>query len=122
MDDVKAIYHHKIRDESKFLDKHKYCLKDFCCLYHNNKEKYSEATRLPLVFHEKLKKVFSRTLTMQAWVLHKTRMEVSIMILGVNVPKTQFCGRVRIELAMSSTVSHFNNSAGSRAELFSTIV
>ena len=58
---VWAIYYHMIKGDSTSLDElHTYCPKtqDSWCLYHSNREKYTENTRLPSVFLTELKPIF----------------------------------------------------------------
>ena len=124
-----AIYYHMIKDDSKSLEEqHKYCPKtqNSWCLYHSNREIYTENTRLPSVFLTELKNIFEHLTDSD--ILERCRRgftqnqnECINGVLWSKCPKTKFCGKVRVSLAVSKTVSHFNTGAGHRAALFSSI-
>ena len=52
--------------------------------------------------------------------LTQNQNEAANQVLWTKCPKTKFCGRVKLLLAVCETVIHFNNGAGARAVLLKT--
>ena len=49
--------------------------------------------------------------------LTQNQNEAANQVLWTKCPKTKFCGRVKLQLALCETVTHFNSGAGARAVL-----
>ena len=78
--------------------------------------------RLPYVFVEQLKPIFTRLsedklLDHCLQGLTQNQNEAANQVLWGKCPKTKFCGRNKVLLAVTETVSHFNTGAASTASL-----
>lgn len=127
--DIWAIYHHMIRDDSQKLEvQHKLCPKssDTWCKFWqdktNNTSNYNESSRLPEIFRTELKPLFTRLsdddlLGRCLRGLTQNQNEAVNGILWAKCPKNKFCGRRRIVTAVCETIGTFNTGAASKAVL-----
>ena len=120
-----AIYHHIITDDSKHLsEQHVFCPKGptSWCVFWREPAKYNQNNRLPSVFIPELKPLFTN-LTKKDLLqrclsgLTQNQNESVNGVLWSKCPKTKFCGKSKILLAVSETVTHFNSGSGSRVKL-----
>jgi len=127
-----AIYHHMIREESKSLEEqHKYCPKEadsWCKFWYdkaNNTETYDDKSRLPSVFIEELKPIFTRLsdedlLKRCLEGQTQNRNESVNGKLWSKCPKSRYCGKRRVVIAVCETVGVFNTGAASKATLMNS--
>ena len=133
-DGIWAIYYHMIKsdDNTPLEEQHKFCPKDkqtWCKFWHdklfaskNDKKTYDESKCLPPVFRNELKNVFKRLsddnqLSRCLRGLTHNQNEAINCQLWQRCPKTHFCGKRRVVLAVCETVCVFNTGAGSTALL-----
>ena len=114
---VWAIFYHMIRSDSPLEEQHKFCPRDAWCKFWRNKECYNEDNRLPPLFAEHLKPIFNRLtnddLLNRCLKGHTQNQNESINgVLWSRCPKTKFCGKVKVELALAETICQFNSGAG----------
>ena len=125
--DIWAIFKHIIRDNSQSLDEqHSLCPRDSWCTYWSNREKYNDQKRLASVFIEVLKPLFinltkSELLKRCLQGLTQNQNEAINGLLWSKCPKTKFCGKVKVLLAVSETISHFNTGSGSTVTLLNQL-
>ena len=122
-DSIWAIFHHMIKDDSCSLEQqHKLCPKDSWCKFWNNAESYDENNRLPCVFIEELKPIFTR-LTSDDLLNRCLQGQTQNRNESVNgqlwsrCPKSRYCGKRRVVIAVCETVGVFNTGAASRAAI-----
>ena len=125
--DIWAIFKHIIRDNSQSLDEqHSLCPRDSWCTYWSNREKYNDQKRLASVFIEVLKPLFlnltkSKLLKRCLQGLTQNQNEAINGLSWGKCPKTKFCGKVKVLLAVSETISHFNTGSGSKVTLLNQL-
>ena len=131
--DIWAIYHHMIKANSSPLsEQHKHCPKGSgsWCKYwkdrFNGSKTYDDDTRLPTVFQPLLQGLFSRLTEkelLERWLkgLTQNQNESINAILWKRSPKTNFCGKRRVRVAVAETVGNFNTGAGSEAVLLDSL-
>ena len=124
--DIWAIFKHMIQDSSQSLDEQpSLSPKDSCCTYWSNREKYNDEKRLASVFIEVLKPVYKLFINLSKRELLNRRLqgltqnqnEAINGLLWSKCPKTKFCGKVKVLLAVSKTIIHLNTGSGSRETL-----
>ena len=122
---VWAIYHHMICNDSISLkEQHSFCPKgpSSWCTFWRDPSSYDSSKRLPSVFLNELKPLFTRLTAdellsrcMQGFTQNQN--ESINNVLWNRCPKTIFCGRERLLLAVSETVCTFNTGAASKVML-----
>ena len=122
-----AIFKHMIWDESIILDEqHKLCPKNSWYSYWSNRGSYNDDKRLPSSFLDVLKPVF-KNLTKNELLnrclkgLTQNQNQAINGILWSKSPKTKFCGKTKVVLAVTDTVSYFNTGAASQIALLNSI-
>lgn len=127
--DIWAIFYHLIEDDKKTLEEqHQSCPQDentwckFRLDKHNNTASYNNASRLPVAFIAELKPIFERLsndnlLDRCLSGLTQNQNESINGLLWLHCPKTKFCGKSRVELAVAETTCEFNEGAGCKAVL-----
>ena len=121
--DIWAIFKHRIVNEKESLAvQHNLCPQDKWCKYWNNPIEYTNSGRLPSVFIDELKPLFTRLsddelLDRCMQGLTQNQNEAINQILWSKCPKTKFCGQHKLALAVCETVTHFNTGSGSKAVL-----
>ncbi|XP_068700909.1 uncharacterized protein [Montipora foliosa] len=122
---VWAIYHHMIKNDLCSLEEqHKLCPKDqdTWCKFWKDKAAYKEDNRLPCVFVEELKPIFTR-LTSDDLLKRCLQGQTQNRNESVNgqlwsrCPKSRYCGKRRVVIAVCETVGVFNTGASSKAVL-----
>ena len=109
-----AIFYHMIRsDDSSLSEQHKYCPHNGWCKFWADKTNYLEDKRLPSVFLKELKPIFMRLtnddlLSRCLNGLTQNQNESINGILWSKCPKTKFCSKTKVELAVSETICQFN--------------
>ena len=120
-----AIVYHMIKDESSSLEEqHKLCPKgeDTWCKFWKDRTSYKEDNRLPSVFIEELKPIFIR-LTNDDLLKRCLQGQTQNRNESVNgqlwsrCPKSKYCGKRRVIIAVCETVGVFNTGAASKANL-----
>ena len=120
-----AIHHHMIKDESSSLhEQHKLCPKgeDTWCKFWKDQASYKEDNRLPSVFNEELKPIFTR-LTDDDLLKRCLQGQTQNRNESVNgqlwsrCPKSKYCGKRRVVIAVCETVGVFNTGAANKAKL-----
>ena len=104
-------------------EQHRYCPKtdDSWCTYWREPAKYNDEKRLPSCFVIELKPLFIN-LTKHELLgrclagLTKNQNESINGVLWSKCPKTKFCGKYKVSLAVTETVVHFNFGSTSRAK------
>ena len=123
-----AIYYHMIKDESSSLEEqHKLCAKgeDTWCKFWKDQASNKEDNRLPSVFIEELKPIFTR-LTNDELLKRCLKGETQNRNESVNgqlwsrCPKSKFCGKRRVVIAVCETVGVFNTGAANKANLMNS--
>ena len=118
-----AIFKHRIRnDDEPIVSQHDLCPRASWCLFWSSPDSYDDSKRLPSVFYNELKPLFTRLsddslLGRCLRGLTQNQNEAANQVLWTKCPKTKFCGRVKLQLAVCETVTHFNSGAGARAVL-----
>ena len=116
-----AVFYHSIIQPSMNLDEqHDLCPRQSWCNYWTDKENYTESRRLPVVFADLLKSIFTRlsnrTLLSRCQGGYTQNQNESINnVLWTRCLKTKFCGYNKVYLAVCDTVSHFNAGAAAKA-------
>ena len=95
------------------------------CIFWSHNESYDNSKRLPPAFYNELKPLFIRLsddslLNRCLLGLTQNQNEAINQVLWSKCPKTRFCGRVKLELAVCETITKFNSGAGSKAVLLKT--
>ena len=116
-----AIYKHRIRNDDESLDvQHDNCPRDGWCLYWKCRKNYNDSIRLPHVFIDELRPLFSRlsedTLLdrcLRGWTQNQN--EAANQILWSKCSKTKFCGRDKLLLATCESIAQYNTGAASKA-------
>ncbi|XP_065068314.1 uncharacterized protein LOC135693699 [Rhopilema esculentum] len=127
---VWAIFCHTIANSNESLEQqHRYCpqASDTWCKFvkdkiHNTKS-YSEEGRLPEVFHDELKPIFTRLsdrVLLQRCLAGMTQNQNECVNgqVWARCPKTRFCGKRRVVVAVCETIAVSNTGAASKAKLF----
>ena len=124
-----AIFHHSIASSQIDLkEQHKYCPQgtDSWCQYvldqHDNTSKYSEDQRLPEAFRKELNPIFLRLAKddlLERCVngLTQNQNEAVNGQLWNFCPKSRFCGKRRVRIAVCQTVGVFNTGAASKGTI-----
>ena len=124
-----AIYHHMIKDDTLSLEEqHKLCPKgkDSWCKFWKDKENntatYNDDKRLPHVFLHELKPIFTRLskddlLGRCLKGLTQNQNESVNGQVWSRCPKSRYCGKRRVVIAVCETVGVFNTGAASKATL-----
>ena len=122
-----AIFKPMIQDNSQLLDEqHSLCPKDSWCTYWSYREKHNDQKHLELVFIEVMKPLFlnlskNELLNRCLQGLTQNQNEAINGLLWSKCPKTKFCGKVKVLLAVSETISHFNIRSGSKVTLLNQL-
>lgn len=122
---VWAIYHHMIKDDSCSLEEqHKLCPKGegTWCKFWKAPEEYKEDNHLPCVFIDELKPIFIRLTNddlLKRCLQGQTqnRNESINGQLWSRCPKSRYCGKRRVVIAVCETVGVLNTGAASKASL-----
>ena len=125
--DIWVIFKHMIRDNSQSLDQqHSLCPKGSWCTYSSNWKKYNGQKRLASVFTEVLTSLFINL--SKSELLHRclqgstqNQNEAINGLLWTKCPKTKFCGKVKVLLAVSETISHLNTGPGFKVTLLNQL-
>ena len=121
--DIWAIYKQMIRNEDETLEQqHDFCQRNGWCSFWSCRNKYVDKNRLPHVFVDLLKPLFTRltedTLLDRCLLgLTQNQNEAANHVLWNKCPKTKFCGRDKVLLAVTETVTYFNTGAASKTIL-----
>ena len=117
-----AIFYHIIQSDLLLSEQHTYCPHNGWCKFWTNKESYTVNNRLPNVFAKELKPIFIR-LTKDELLnrclrgLTQNQNEAVNGVLWSRCPKTKFCSKTKVELAVSETICHFNAGSVEDASL-----
>ncbi|XP_065062199.1 LOW QUALITY PROTEIN: uncharacterized protein LOC135689025 [Rhopilema esculentum] len=126
---VWAIFCHTIANSNESLEQqHRYCpqASDTWCKFVKIKfitKSYSEEGRLPEVFHDELKPIFTRLsyrVLLQRCLAGMTQNQNECVNgqVWARCPKTRFCGKRRVVVAVCETIAVSNTGAASKAKLF----
>ena len=102
-----AIFKPMIQDNSQLLDEqYSLCPKDSWCIYWSYREKHNDQKHLKLVFIEVMKPLFinlskNELLNRCLQGLTQNQNEAINGLLWSKCPKTKFCGKVKVLLAVS---------------------
>ena len=112
-------------DDVNLSVQHQFCPKDSWCRYWADNSNYSEASRLPSVFNLILNPIFSRLsnediLGRCLKGLTQNQNEAINGMLWSVYPKTKFCGRSKVLLAVTDTVLKFNSGSGNKLPLLNS--
>ena len=116
-DAIWAIFNHTIIQRSMTLeDQYKLCPREGWCKFWADKKSYSEGKRLPAVFGDLLKPIFTR---LSNWELlsrcqggfTQNQNEAINQVLWSRCLKTRFCGYYKLKLAECDTIAHSNGGA-----------
>lgn len=130
---VWAIYNHMICSSTMSLkDQHKYCPKgnDSWCKFNkdctNKTSQYKQDHRLPEVFRSELLPIFTRLskndlLSRCLDGMTQNQNESINAVLWSKCPKTKFCGKRRVEIAVCETIGVFNIGAAAKADLMRSV-
>ena len=124
-----AIYNHMIIADKLSLDEqHSLCPKaiNSWCKYWSNRGNYNDANRLPSIFLDEIRPIFTNLTNNELLKrclkgFTQNQNESTNGILWSKCPKTKFCGRTKVLLAVSETIMHFNTGAGSRVSVLSGV-
>ena len=124
-----AIFKHMIKCDSESLEEqHRYCpkIQSTWCKFWKDGAKYNEDKRLPSAFLEELRPIFvrlSEDKLLQRCLMGLTQNQNEAIngILWSNCPKTSFCGRQKVEIAVCETVCYFNSGAASKGIILKKI-
>ena len=124
-----AIFYHVVIDIKSSLEvQHRFCpkSKDSWCKYWSAPNKYTQEHRLAPVFFDEPLHIFTHLtnedlLKRRLKGLTQNQNESVNGVLWSRCAKNKFCGKVKVELAVSDTVSHFNSGSASRASLLSIV-
>ena len=123
-----AIFHHMILPEEAIPlpEQHQYCPRDSWCKFWASNAMYKEDSRLPSVFKLLLKQIFSRLsnndiLGRCLKGLTQNQNEAINGMLWAVCPKTKFCGRSKVLLAVADTVLKWNSGAGNKLILYNDL-
>ena len=118
---------HMIRNDDETLEQqHDFCPRNGWCKFWACRSEYVDKNRLPHVFVELLKPLFTR-LTEDSLLescllgLTQNQNEAVNQVLWTKCPKTKFCGRDKVLLAVTETVAYFNTGAASKATLLKSL-
>ena len=123
VNDIWAIPHHMVVDPNTPLnEQHRFCPKheNTWCKYWSKNKEYDQTNRLPEVFMEELKPIFTRLsdeklLKRCLKGLTQNQNESANGQLWSRCPKTVHCGRKKVTIAVCETVCVFNTGAASKA-------
>ena len=121
--DVWADSKHMVRNDTETLEQqHDYCPKDGWCNFWKSRDNYDDENRLPTVFYDLLEPIFQRLskndlLNRCLRGMTQNQNESVNGVLWGQCLKTKFCGRKKVELAVSETVCEFNTGAYSKVSL-----
>ena len=107
-------------------EQHKLCPKNSWCSYWGNRGSDNDDKRLPSSFLDVLKPIF-KNLTKNELLnrclkgLTQNKNEAINFILWSKCPKTKFCGKTKVALAVTDTISYFNTGAASQITLLNSI-
>lgn len=116
-----AGFKHVIKDPDVPLEvQHDLCPKYGWCKFWRNRVEYNEDGRLPAVFKEVLKPLFTRSTNKELLSrcqsgYTQNQNESVNSVLWSKCLKTKFCGYKKVQLAVSDTVSHFNAESAAKA-------
>ena len=124
-----AIFKHMIRSDGESLkQQHYYCpqTKDTWCKFWKEGAEYHDEKRLPSAFQEELKPIFvrlSEDKLLERCLLGLTQNQNEAIngILWSNCPKTIFCGKQKVEIAVCETISVFNSGAANKGVVLKRI-
>ena len=120
---VWAVLKHMVRNDTETLEEqHDYCPKDGWCNSWESRDNYDDGKRLPAVIYDLLEPIFQRLskndlLNRCLRGMTQNQNESINGVLWGRCPKTKFCGRQKVELAVSETVCEFNTGAYSKVFL-----
>ena len=115
--DVWAFLKHMVQNDTETLEQqHDYCPKDAWCNFWKSRDNYDNVKRLTTVFYDLLETIFQRFSNnglLNRCVRGMTQNENGSVngVLWRRCRKTKFCGRQKVELALSETVCEFNTGA-----------
>ena len=121
--DIWAILKHTVKEDSLSLDlQHAKCPRSSWCKYWSNREHYDDGKRLPSVFFNELKPMFTRLSQKELLGrclkgLTQNQHEAINGMLWRRCPKTKFCGKRKVELAVAETIIEFNSGAAGIASV-----
>ena len=109
-------------DTETVEQQHDYCPKDGWCNFWKSRDNYDNGKKLPTMFYDLLEPIFQRLSKndLLNQCLHGMTQNQNESINGIlwgRCPKTKFCGRQKVELAVSETVIEFNTGAYSKVSL-----
>ena len=115
-------------DGMSLEEQHRNCPKDdqSWCKFWSDRTKYNDGKRLSAVFMPELMPIFMRlsndTLLSRCLLgITQNQNEAVNGVLWSRCPKTKFCGRTKLVMAVSETVCHFNTGAGYTLSLMETL-
>ena len=121
--DIWAILTHTVKEDSLSLDlQHAKCPRSSWCKYWSDREHYDDGKRLPSVFFNELKPMFTRLSQKELLGrclkgLTQNQNEAINGMLWRRCPKTKFCGERKVELAVVETIIEFNSGAAGIASV-----
>ena len=124
--DIWPIFKHMIQDDSISMAEHHANLPKYgWCKYWENNSNHDPSKRLPCVFDDALKPLFTRLTNediLQRCLKRLTQNQNESLKGTVwnRCPKTHFCDQQRVQVAMSEVVYRFNPGSGSVMELLSS--
>ena len=124
-----AIYNRMIKHDTDSNEiQHQFCPKgpESWCTFWRNPAEYSDSKRLPSCFREVLLPLFTNLtkpelLSRCLKGLTQNQNEAINGMLWRRCPKTKFCGKVKVEMAVSETVCEFNAGALSKATIINSL-
>ena len=129
-DAIWAIYHHCIIGKEPLTQQHRFCPKNSTswCRYQqdvmNKTQTYNELNRLPEVFRDELKPLFTRLsrsdlLKRCLKGITQNQNEAINAVLWKKCPKSVFCGNAKLRNCAAQTVIHWNQGAGGTTTILS---
>ena len=125
--DIWAIFKHIVIDNNKSLEEqHANCPKDRWCKFWNDRDNYSESSRLPSAFIPVLEPIFKRLsdkdiLSRCLKGFTQNQNEALNGTVWNRCPKTRFCGQRRVQIAVCEAICVFNSGAGAVFDLLSSV-
>ena len=124
-----AIFFHTIRDNTKSLEEqYSFCPRDSnsWCKFWSDRENYKDSKRLPPVFIDIVKSIFTRLsedeLLGRCLKGYTQNQNESINgMLWNKCTKTRFCGKRKLELSVAETVMEFNTGVGCKAKILESL-
>ena len=125
--DIWAIFKHMIQDDSiSMAEQHVNCPKYALCKYWVNNSNYDPSKRLPCIFADALKPIFTRLTNediLQRCLKGFTQNQNESLNGTVwnRCPKTRFCGQQHVQVAVCEAVCQFKAGSGSVIEILSSL-